>query len=107
MSAKHTPGRWQQGPRGTQVYGPDNHLVANCGAGTGRLHSEQVANAELIVRAVNVHEDLIEALKGFRWLGKIIYNIREDPKHFEQFFRSALEDAEAAIAKAEDTESQR
>ncbi len=53
----------------TTVCGPEHRLVASCG---GRQSSakdetpENIANARLIVRAVNEREELLKALKAIR-----------------------------------------
>ena len=65
MSAAHTPGSWGVGyPRSNEVE-VGGRRIAICvqTAEMGDLDKDQAdANAEFIVRAVNAHDELLEAL---------------------------------------------
>ena len=56
----HTPTPWKQGFKDNQCIYADYKNVANVQC----REKEWQANAEFIVRAVNAHEELVEACKG-------------------------------------------
>ena len=63
---EYTKGKWRVGEARSVFAG--ERLVANCGGFTmsGREHEalvENEANADRIVKAVNCHDELVEALK--------------------------------------------
>lgn len=69
--SKHTPGPWQQSPRGLSVFieGSDLSIVATCGI--GGVHRDGIghANARLIAAA----PELLDALKRAVWLcGQVV-----------------------------------
>jgi hypothetical protein len=72
MANEHTSLPWAKHPVGVAtVYSPGakNRIVAGCGSWTDTTRdviSEQEANAQLIVVAVNSHKALVEALKATR-----------------------------------------
>jgi hypothetical protein len=60
-----TPRPWRKS--GDVVLGNNNEIVATCGNDFCETpYEKDKANAELIVRAVNAHEDLVKALKNAR-----------------------------------------
>ena len=70
MKSKHTPTPWHHNEdlslHETQlIYGPDGYLVADCGRIQRRTKEETSQNAAFIVRAVNAHDDLVDALESF------------------------------------------
>jgi hypothetical protein len=92
MTAKHTPGQMHIGLNpGPIVYSDKGAQIADC-MSISNDHAENVANAQFIVKACNAHEDLISALQrivGIEWSkGSLAWD-------------SAIEQARAAIAKAE------
>jgi hypothetical protein len=95
MSA-HTPGPWQ-----AAMVGMDAVVIASDGRqfkiGDIVYHSENMPNARLVAAA----PDLLTAVNGFRWLGNNLHNIKAAPDSFRGLFEAALEDAIAAVAKAE------
>lgn len=80
----------------------DNYMaiIADCGVVVGRdpgfIQAERRANAALIVRAVNAHDDLVAALESaFFALGRAGANANR-----QHDGREAWEQARAALAKA-------
>ena len=68
MNSKHTATPWRINPRSrSTVQTLDGDTVAACGVRSDlskpNLHEELEANAALIVRAVNCHEELVAALE--------------------------------------------
>ena len=68
MNSKHTATPWRINPRArSTVQTLDGDTVAACGVRSDlskpNLHEELEANAALIVRAVNCHEELVAALE--------------------------------------------
>lgn len=97
MSA-HTPTPWRQGKSFPEfVIGceePDGRIIADLGG-----HRDVAfANAEYIVRAVNNHEELLEALKWAMGTGRLTYMRRNSANGS---YCDAVDRARAAIAKAE------
>ena len=104
MSA--TPRPWAEHGKGGcecgQIFGPDGNAVIAVVQGPMHLgldgpdcvpnREAQKANAVLIVRAVNAHDALVEALTWFAELTEEGFNAEG---------RSALERARAALALAE------
>lgn len=84
---KHTPGPWRVGDAGATVFGPKKPDGSLPEIIASRLKGD---NARFIVRAVNCHDELLEALR----------NIANDSR-FWQLDSSYQEQARAAIAKAE------
>lgn len=72
---KHTPGPWvfdtySRAVAGTQVFGKDGWPVANCNIKcSGRLGSDNAANARLIVEAPRLLE-LVKELHRFHHIGQ-------------------------------------
>jgi hypothetical protein len=72
MASEHTPLPWAKHPTGVAtVYSPGakNRIVAGCGSWTDNTRdviSEQEANAQLIIMAVNSHDALVAALRDIR-----------------------------------------
>lgn len=68
QAAKHTPGPWKvfTSPDGLKLVGigsTEGEGICDAGFGVWRWNdAEGVANAELIVRAVNSHADMLAAL---------------------------------------------
>jgi len=102
-SEKHSPLPWTtRTPRNTQVAGhvwSGERLVAACAGYTSSRDTEAVdaenhANAELIVRAVNAHGALVEAL------GACVELVDKLPAFSRE--SSAIEQARAALALAEE-----
>lgn len=63
MSKEHTPIPWRR-KDSTQVYAEGRH-IADCSRADSCLHIgiENSNNAEFIVKAVNCHDELLEALR--------------------------------------------
>lgn len=87
MSKEHTPTPWRIAGKGT-IRAGDGWI------GTLNWRNRD-ANAEFLVRAVNSHEDLVEALKGCRGLVRALTGADDD------IANAAIREADAAIAKAE------
>lgn len=65
MSKQHTPTPWRIGDHWNTIFGPPNGqpvpvIIADMRPADG----DRVANAILIAKAVNSHDELLEALKG-------------------------------------------
>lgn len=86
---------WKTG----EYYGGD-HGIATI---HGEIQEGAKANAELIVKAVNCHDQLLEALHGLLPLG---YKALNSTAHADQYetSKAALLNAEAAIKAVERTE---
>lgn len=114
MAAKHTPTPWAVedplGPEilsivagGPQVY--DWVHIAQISATGDRDEgdapiSQAKANAALIVRAVNAHDDLVEAVRaGILCLEATVKTMRGYP--IEEHYKRQLIQARAALTKAE------
>jgi hypothetical protein len=116
MSAKHTPLPWavfehadhsgiEIGPPYTEPYLKGNvrdvcTIRSNSGGYPRSMSPEQKANADLIVRAVNCHDDLLEALKEFMSIWGSGDSTRES-KRARQRRADMWDKANAAVAKAE------
>lgn len=66
----HTPTPWKVADNcgndyAANIIEADGHLLANTAWGNMRNTKERRANAELIVRAVNVHQELLAYAKSF------------------------------------------
>jgi hypothetical protein len=100
MDSRHTPTPWSLNEQ-TVKSPPYELTVAFCGgaagcSGTdGRIitRQEAEANAALIVRAVNAHDDLVAALRNL--ISMADFFMTDAPQ------RVAIEEAQAALAKAE------
>lgn len=83
---KHSELPWKAFVSGTKIAGPNNLVIARSGSLVdGSLHQlvclvtpvsamtdEDMANAELIVRACNCHDELCDALEGLcAWVDSI------------------------------------
>jgi hypothetical protein len=109
----HTPGEWSL--YADRIAAPcyehagcektiawrDHHGLGDPESGSGALRCTvgpcEAENARLIAAA----PDMRKALDSFRWLGNNLHNITDSPVVFREFYVAALEDANAAIAKAE------
>jgi hypothetical protein len=94
--SKHTPTPWrQQGePNGHRINGEGGPVAVASPRFMDR--TERLANAAFIVRACNAHEDLLAACK------KLLGLVRERPENLASYgAHYTVQDAEAAIAKAE------
>ena len=98
MMAKHTELPWHRHDMEVDtICGPDHGVVARCDA-KHRTGEENRANKNLIVKAVNAHYPMLEALKG-------IHNECEDwetKRISRALIRSLFYVARAAIATAEE-----
>ena len=97
---QHTPTPWEAVIKGSQIYIQNRekgYTVAIIESCTDFVYSEDAANAALIVRAVNAHKMLLEALKDATRL--VVECIPEDPEFPE--FKKYKKDLLQAIAKAE------
>lgn len=97
MSAGHTPGPWSFDgpPRNVIVWGnkPETRVCFMTSNGPTE------ANAALIVRAVNAHDDLVEALQGIR---DMLAGHAGQPNFYGDIYKIA----DAAIARATGTSSE-
>ena len=119
---EHTKGEWKVD--GQEVIVGDKataRIIAKCGGHTMGIQSlidENKTNAERIVKAVNCHDDLVEALKELpepkSLLEDAAYTGGDVPKkwindrgHFNDGYNQALKDVaerrERALAKAENS----
>jgi len=103
METKHTPTPWRIDHRAkTAVVGSRNYVVAACGGYANNtrdqteLSEELEANAEFIVLACNVHDELVAALKALHACHRAFSN-SENWTALDDEARAA---AERAIAKA-------
>ena len=91
---KHTPGPWELDE--ACVLGPDRKTITECYT-PARSDAESLANARLIVRAVNCHADLLaECEKILAWYGRLMTE-RGCPEFLDDF---PVRSVAAAIAKA-------
>ncbi len=85
---------------GNQIYSKDNEYVATCHYGTKNIdHNIMQANASFIVRCVNNHERLVEALKSIadhEWVNKI-----DDVKQLQKWINEFVYVAKQALQSAE------
>ena len=67
MKMKHTPTPWTINTRASSLVEYGRRSICTCGGysdGTEETHDENLANAEFIVKAVNNHYQLLEALEA-------------------------------------------
>lgn len=81
---------------------PDETLIAEVNGADRRFEEEDVndecvANAEFIIRAVNCHDELVEALE---WLGEAAEGRDPSDEGFGEWFEELRKVASAALAKA-------
>jgi hypothetical protein len=104
--SKHTPLPWTLSDNPHQKECLDilgsGYVVASAWAG-GDMDNDYEANAEYIVRAVNSHEDLLEALKELEGeFNQVFTALQEEEKlTFGPLSAGVVGRAVAAIAKAE------
>ena len=62
-NSKHTKGKWEINPRASLNIICNDKTVANCSSGqNGENLEEEQANAKRIVKVVNCHDELLQAL---------------------------------------------
>lgn len=93
----HTKTPWTPLPDDL-VYGPDNHLIADCSA-LPRSAEECEDNTKFIVHAANCHDDLLVALREIA-KGQGAYS-RDRLEHATNCIEEMKALAHTAIAKAE------
>lgn len=101
MEAKHSPLPWRQhsgdGKTYASVRSHWGQCVADCGS---RSDNMAQANAELIVRAVNCHDELVAALKAVEPLVSFLHAdyMQRNPNNSHA---AEIEALRAVLAKAE------
>lgn len=102
MNAKHTPGPWHVGGDGTVIYAPDEWAVTVSTKVYSRENPIETAeaNAARIVLCVNMHDELLAALKAITELKAFALGF-----DYEQLASERYEIARAAIFKAKKVES--
>lgn len=103
---KHTPTPWRvfttkDGRKLVGVGDKDGQGILDCGFGVWSwMHADGIANAELIVRAVNSHDALVKALRGLlRFCDQATSYEATHPWQFGAYI-----DAKAALAAFQDAE---
>lgn len=100
----HTPTPWHQGPYYTSDVESRDGRICEC---MPLMSPRAAANAELIVRAVNAHDDLLAALKALRSVtSRLAISVvlgHAVGSEIERAVNEAHDAATAAIAKAEAT----
>lgn len=97
--AKHTPTPWvaDTEPNQPEVLTESCKLIA-VAYGTGTKHAEDAANAAFIVRACNVHDELVELLENAAAaMTGVIAGVYGDSA-----LVNSRDDIEAALAKAKE-----
>ena len=89
-TAQHTPTPWRLGRWGTSIVGPAGDVIALEGP-----HAAPEHDLAFIVRAVNAHDALVEALQA------ILYETNEERRWDIQGFLNAITKARAALAQVE------
>ena len=92
MSAAHTPTPWQVANGSPLLIGCDGFWIAGMMGLQGEIGE---ANARFIVRAVNCHDQLVEALENYMFAEEI-----DDEGVRQAELAVARQDACAALAKA-------
>lgn len=108
---KHTPGPWSSGPTGSVMMGysqpfavaehGSKNLIAGCFGDVRGGPDTAEANARLIVRAVNSHDDMLTALRPFALLAKLHGDDHEQVTPALGITLGDCRRAAKAIAKAE------
>lgn len=100
----HTPTPWKDSGY-LEIEGPGGLVIANTGPTDSMPLAEQLANTKLIVRAVNSHEALLDALVfvASRTNDENQFLLDAPMHQAKQEWDQAMKLIRAAIAKAEGT----
>lgn len=90
----HTPGPWRFNQYASAIEF-DGNTIARLASSFG--HDAKESNGEFIVRACNIHEDLLAALEDAEFLMR---QASKYPGSMQDSFKRSASDARQAIAKA-------